>query len=94
MGSSKFRRPWPLHDPVYIELAEMLRTCREEADLSQRDLARLLSVPDSYVGKCERRDRRIDPVEMIRWCLACKADPIEMMRRIRSKTRLPAKRKS
>jgi len=72
----------------------MLRACREGAGLSQRDLARLLDVPDSYVGKCERRDRRVDPVEMIRWCMACKADPIKIMRLLGSKTKLPAKRKS
>ena len=83
-----------MHDPVYIKLAEMLRRCREEAGLSQRELAQLLDVPDSYVGKCERRDRRVDPVELIRWCLACKADPMDMMRRIGAKTRLPARRKS
>lgn len=83
-----------MHDPVYIKLAEMLRACREEAGLSQRDLARLLNVPDSYVGKCERRDRRVDPVELIRWCMACKTEPLELMRSLGAKTRLPAKRRA
>lgn len=93
MGSSKIGAKNPLHDPIYVDLAQKIRQCREAAGLTQRDLARLLGVHDSYVGKCERRDRRVDPVELIRWCLACEVDPTEFLDSLKQKVRLPRPRK-
>jgi len=89
MGSSKIGANNPLHDPAYVQFAEKLRACREEAGLSQRELAEILGVPDSYVGKCERRDRRVDPVEMIRWCCACGTDPQRLFKVLQPLVKLP-----
>lgn len=61
----------------------------EKTELSQRDLSKLLGVPDIYMGKCERRDRRVDPIEMIRWCKACGIDPIDLVAAIKPKARNP-----
>jgi len=52
----------------------LLRTWREEAGLTQRGLAARLKKPPSYVHKVEVADRRIDPIEFIRWCRACDVD--------------------
>lgn len=89
MGSSRIDSKNPLHDPAYVLFAEKLRSYREKAELSQRDLARLLGVPDSYIGKCERRDRRVDPIEMIRWCKGCGVDPQELVSALKPKARIP-----
>ena len=31
--------------------------------------------PDTFVHKSETGDRRIDPIEFVRWCRACGQDP-------------------
>ena len=59
------RSPRPQHHPDYIRLRVLLREWRERADLTQRELARQLQRPQSYVAKVERGSRRIDPVEWI-----------------------------
>ncbi|WP_229422856.1 helix-turn-helix domain-containing protein [Pseudoduganella umbonata] len=51
----------------------MLRLLREErlaAGLSQEQLATRLQVTQVFVSKCERGQRRIDPVELRTWCMA------------------------
>ena len=82
MGSSRINARNPLHDPAYVRFAIRLREIRETAGLSQRELARRMKVPDSYVGKCERRDRRVDPIEMIRWCQCCNQKPQQLLQEL------------
>jgi len=48
----------------YKRLLRKLRSAREAAGLSQRDVARRLKKPQSFVQKCEVGERRIDPVEL------------------------------
>lgn len=55
----------------------MLRTWREEAGLTQRELGSRLKKPHTYVHKVETGGRRLDPVELIRWCRGLEADPTE-----------------
>ena len=55
---------------------------RTDAELTQRDLARLLRKPHSYVHKVEVGDRRVDPLEFVAWCVACGIDPCRAIRRI------------
>jgi predicted transcriptional regulator len=49
-----------------------LRRWQSNAELTQRDLAAKLKKPPSYVHKTEVGDRRIDPIEMVLRCRACK----------------------
>ena len=60
----------------------MLRNMREEAGLTQRDLAKRLKMHNTMVHRSEIGDRRIDPVEFAAWCRACDADAGEMIRQI------------
>lgn len=53
----------------------MLRAWRLEAGLTQRDLAKHLKKPPSYVHKCEVAERKIDPLELLDWWKACGLDP-------------------
>ncbi|MCI0364723.1 MAG: helix-turn-helix domain-containing protein [Phycisphaerales bacterium] len=76
------RGPKPQHDISYRKLRKLLRQSREGADLTQRALGNRLKKPHTYVHKTETGDRRIDPIELARWCLACDVDPIETMRRV------------
>jgi predicted transcriptional regulator len=57
----------------------LLRDWRTAANLTQRDLAERLKKQPSFVHKCEVGDRRVDPVELILWCRACKVSPAKAM---------------
>ncbi len=54
----------------YQLLATLLRAKREEAGLTQIDLAERLKETQSYVSKCERGDRRLDVVQLRVFCKA------------------------
>jgi transcriptional regulator with XRE-family HTH domain len=52
-----------------------LRLWREEAGLTQRELAKRLRELPSYVHKSETGERRLDALEFAKWCRACDLDP-------------------
>lgn len=66
-----------ISDPRYRKLCELLRQMREEAGLSQVELARRLCKPQSYVSKYESAERRLDLLEV--W-LICEAIGIRFTR--------------
>lgn len=76
MGSSA------IHRPAYRKFCAGLRSLRERAELSQRELALRLQRPPSYVHKCETGERRMDPLEFVEWCRALKCDPGTTLNRI------------
>jgi transcriptional regulator with XRE-family HTH domain len=49
----------------------LLRRIREEAGLSQMDLAEKLGKPQTFVSKSELGERRIDFLETVNFCAAC-----------------------
>lgn len=59
-----------IHDQRYIEVVALLRKARERSGLTQRDVARLLGRPQSYVSKVETCERRCDYVELLYLCRA------------------------
>jgi transcriptional regulator with XRE-family HTH domain len=63
------------HTSSYRRLRGLLRKWRTEAGMTQRALAKKLRKPPSYVHKTEIGDRRMDPVEFIAWCRACRIEP-------------------
>lgn len=65
------------HRPDYQPLPELLRELRGTADLTQRELAEQLGRPYSFVEKCESGERRMDVTEFLRWCRACRAEPLK-----------------
>jgi transcriptional regulator with XRE-family HTH domain len=64
-----------IHSDAYKELREWLVQLRNNKNLSQRQLASLLDVPYSWVGKVEQGERRLDLIEYIRVCRVLDADP-------------------
>jgi transcriptional regulator with XRE-family HTH domain len=55
---------------------------REQAGVTQRELARRLGRAHSYVGRIETGDRRIDLPEFMQWCEVLGAEPVEVLRRM------------
>jgi transcriptional regulator with XRE-family HTH domain len=71
-----------LHRPAYREFCRRLRSWRLEAGLTQRDVAKKLGKPHSFVHKSEIGERRIDPLEFIDLCHAIGRDPAKTLRLI------------
>ena len=63
------------HAPRYRHLPAMLRSLREEAGLTQRQLAAKLRTSHVFVHKSEIGERRVDIAEFMDFCLACGVDP-------------------
>jgi transcriptional regulator with XRE-family HTH domain len=59
--------PKTIYSKEHRSLVERLRKAREEADLDQNAVARLLKVSQSYVSKMESGQRRIDIVQLKRF---------------------------
>lgn len=51
-------------------MLELLRAKREVAQITQVELALALGVTQTFVSKCERGERRLDVLELRKWCLA------------------------
>ncbi len=66
-----------LHKEESRKLVDWLKTKREEQRLAMREIATILGVPHSFVGKLERSERRLDGVEYVHYCRALGVSPIE-----------------
>ena len=63
------------HNKAYKALPPMLKEMREQANMSQRDIGKILNKPQSYIYNCECLNRRLDITEFILWSKACGVDP-------------------
>ena len=52
------------YESDYRVFIQRLRSARENAQLTQAQVARRLHVPQSFVSKCESGERRVDIVEL------------------------------
>ncbi|HEX4055362.1 MAG TPA: helix-turn-helix transcriptional regulator [Tepidisphaeraceae bacterium] len=59
------------HTGEYATLRASLVAIRQKAGISQRELARRLQVPHTWVAKVESGERRIDLIEFAWFCSAC-----------------------
>ncbi|PSB17816.1 XRE family transcriptional regulator [Phormidesmis priestleyi ULC007] len=66
-----------IHDPDYHRIIDALVSLREKAKLSQKAIAHEIGLTQPDVSKIERRERRIDILEALRWVWATDADPAE-----------------
>jgi ribosome-binding protein aMBF1 (putative translation factor) len=55
-----------VHQEEYETVGEALAHARDKAGLTQKQLARLLRKPQSFVSDFERGQRRIDILEQVR----------------------------
>jgi transcriptional regulator with XRE-family HTH domain len=68
-----------IYDDDYRSLTERLVRLREDAGLTQRQLARRLKWPQSIVARIETAERRLDVLEFVTWCKALKANPAKLL---------------
>ena len=66
-----------IHDPEYHRIVDALISLREKAKLSQKVIAQEIGLTQPDVSKIERRERRIDILETLRWVRASNANPAE-----------------
>ncbi len=59
----------------YQALVLWLRAQRMARGMTMRDLAVILDVPHSFIGKVETRERRIDLIEFVAICRALSVSP-------------------
>jgi transcriptional regulator with XRE-family HTH domain len=59
-----------IHSGHYAVFLDVLREVRERAGLTQVQLARMIGETQTFVSKCERGERRIDVIELRRFCQA------------------------
>ncbi|MBI5765565.1 MAG: helix-turn-helix transcriptional regulator [Planctomycetes bacterium] len=78
------------HAASYRGFPAMLRRMREEAQFTQRDLAKRLRRSQPWVHKTEIGERRADITEFLDWCIACKVDPEQAFHELcRNRSRRP-----
>ena len=61
----------------YERFLSRLRTARDEAGLTQVQVAKKLRKPQSYVSKCESGERRVDVIELAAYAAVYKK-PLEL----------------
>ena len=59
-----------IHSAHYSVFLKVLRQARVHAGLTQEQLARRIRETQTFVSKCERGERRVDVVELRRFCQA------------------------
>lgn len=74
--------PNPLHRPDYAVFTDLLRTIREEAGVTQVELAVRLGIEQSTISKIERQERRVDVAELRRICMALDISLVEFVSRL------------
>ncbi|MDN7458580.1 MULTISPECIES: helix-turn-helix domain-containing protein [Burkholderia] len=64
-----------LHSPSYVLFRQLLSKAREDAGLTQTEVAARLRRPQSFVAKYEGGERRLDVVEFIEVCAVLGVEP-------------------
>jgi transcriptional regulator with XRE-family HTH domain len=71
-----------VHTRDYDRLRALLIEARKKTGLSQAQLARRLSRPQSFVSKFERGERRLDIIEFKTIAEALDLDAVQLIRRL------------
>ena len=70
------------HALAYRKLPIFLKTMREKAALTQRQLGTKLGKPQSWIYNCEVGNRRVDVIEFTAWTKACGVEPLAAFKRL------------
>ena len=76
---------------LYVQLRLLLVRSRKRAKLTQEELAKRLSRPQSFVSKYESGERRLDVVELFAIADAIAIDPIDELEALYRKYRAAKK---
>jgi len=66
----------------YDLLRSELKETRLESAILQKDLAKTLKKPQSYISKVESGERNIDVIEFISYCTALGLDPVKWLSKL------------
>ena len=66
--------------PQYQRLKAFLKQMRQDAGLTQQELARKLRVTQGFIYKSETAIRRVDLTEFVAWSQACGRSPVSALR--------------
>lgn len=67
------------HDPAYSAVLKSLVARRKALGITQVDLAQAMGTDQSQISKFERRERRIDLIDYLRFCVALGVEPGELL---------------
>ena len=70
------------YDIAYLELRRILKALREAKHLTQAQLSRKLSVPQSFVSKYETGERRLDIIETAQICQALGTSTTQLLSKL------------
>lgn len=76
--------PNPLHRHQYDLFRKLLIEAREQAQLTQTQVAQRLGKPQSHVSKYERGERRLDFTEFLELADILAINPAEFIERYRN----------
>jgi transcriptional regulator with XRE-family HTH domain len=68
------------HAIIYRPVMRFLRSMREKAGLTQRQLAKRIKKPLTWVHESETGSRRVDIAEFVAWAKVCGRSPIGALR--------------
>jgi len=66
----------------YKQLIEILKQARQDSNLTQADVAAHFKRPQSFISKCESRERRIDVIEFLEFCKLYKISPDKLLKQL------------
>jgi transcriptional regulator with XRE-family HTH domain len=69
-----------VHSEGQKAFRELMTKARNDADLTQHDVARRLKTHQSFVAKYEGGERRIDVTEFVTIARAVGADPVRLLK--------------
>ena len=69
----------------YELLRSELKKARVESGILQKDLAKSLRKPQSYISKIESGERNLDVIEFIQYCEGLGIDPTKWLRKLTEK---------
>lgn len=82
-----------LRSPEQLWLQELLRKTREDAELTQAELARRLGKPQSFVSKYECGERRLDLPELEQVSIVLDVDLVELVQSYARRPGAPPRRR-
>jgi transcriptional regulator with XRE-family HTH domain len=71
-----------LRSPQQKQLRALLRELRRHRQLTQAEVAKRLSKPQSFVAKYERGERRLSAIEFIHVARALGVEPVALLRQV------------
>lgn len=66
-----------IYSDEYAKLLQWLKARRIEKGLTMRELAQLLDVHHSWIGRIELGERRLDVIEYTHYCKALELNPTD-----------------